>query len=34
MSPRLLAWQATLPKGPMDPDAGSNAYPWPKKAGR
>ncbi len=23
-------WQETLPQGPVDPDAGSNAYPWPK----
>ncbi len=26
---RALTWQQTLPKGPMDADAGSNAYPWP-----
>jgi len=26
----LLAWQATLPEGPVSPAAGSNAYPWPK----
>jgi N-acetylgalactosamine-6-sulfatase len=30
MSQPLLAWRAALPEGPMDPDAGSNAYPWPK----
>jgi len=28
LAERVLAWQATLPKGPVDPDAGSNAYPW------
>ena len=27
---RLLKWQATLPKGPINKDAGSNAYPWPE----
>lgn len=27
---QVLAWQATLPPGPMDPEAGSNAYPWPQ----
>jgi N-acetylgalactosamine-6-sulfatase len=30
LSDRLLAWHATLPKGPVDPDAGSNVYPMPK----
>lgn len=25
----LLAWQRSLPKGPVDPGAGSNKYPWP-----
>jgi N-acetylgalactosamine-6-sulfatase len=29
LSERVLAWQATLPDGPVDADAGSNAYPWP-----
>ncbi len=29
LAEQVLAWQATLPKGPMDPDAGSNAYPFP-----
>lgn len=24
-----LAWQRTLPEGPVDAAAGSNAYPWP-----
>ena len=30
LSEQLLKWQATLPKGPIHKDAGSNAYPWPK----
>ncbi|MBA4065626.1 MAG: N-acetylgalactosamine 6-sulfate sulfatase (GALNS) [Isosphaera sp.] len=30
LAKQALAWQATLPKGPSDPDAGSDAYPWPK----
>lgn len=30
LSARLLEWQATLPKGPVNSDAGSNAYPWPR----
>jgi len=25
----LCDWHASLPPGPVDPDAGSNAYPWP-----
>ena len=29
LASRLLAWQAALPEGPIHPDAGSNAYPWP-----
>jgi arylsulfatase A-like enzyme len=29
LSDQVLRWQATLPEGPFDPDAGSNAYPWP-----
>lgn len=28
---RVLAWHATLPKGPLDPGAGKNDYPWPKE---
>jgi arylsulfatase A-like enzyme len=28
---KSLAWQATLPKGPVEPAAGKNDYPWPKK---
>jgi len=30
LSERLLAWQADLPKGPVDPRAGRNDYPWPR----
>ncbi|MCC6857068.1 MAG: sulfatase-like hydrolase/transferase [Bryobacterales bacterium] len=30
LSGRLLAWQAALPKGPVDPRAGRNDYPWPR----
>jgi arylsulfatase A-like enzyme len=30
LSERLLKWQATLPPGPVEDAAGSNAYPWPK----
>ena len=29
MADRVLAWQDTLPEGPIDANAGSNAYPWP-----
>jgi len=29
LSSRVLEWQATLPKGPVSPGAGSNEYPWP-----
>jgi len=29
LSERLLKWQKTLPPGPLDDAAGSNAYPWP-----
>ena len=29
MSQQVLEWQNTLPEGPLDPNAGSNAYPWP-----
>jgi N-acetylgalactosamine-6-sulfatase len=29
LASRALAWQATLPPGPVSPEAGSNAYPWP-----
>ncbi|MCU0918144.1 MAG: sulfatase-like hydrolase/transferase [Planctomycetes bacterium] len=27
---QVLAWQKTLPAGPIEAVAGSNAYPWPK----
>ncbi len=30
LSRQLLAWNKSLPAGPVHPDAGSNAYPWPK----
>ena len=30
LSQKLLKWQATLPPGPVEDAAGSNAYPWPK----
>jgi len=30
LSRQLLAWRATLPKGPVDPAAGRNDYPWPR----
>ena len=26
----LLTWSDTLPEGPINPNAGSNAYPWPQ----
>ena len=29
LSARAHEWQASLPAGPVSPDAGSNAYPWP-----
>jgi len=31
LSQQVLKWQKTLPPGPIDQTAGSNAYPWPKK---
>jgi len=31
LSEKLLKWQATLPPGPVENTAGSNAYPWPKE---
>ena len=34
MARDVLGWQATLPAGPLDCDAGSNAYPWPRNAGQ
>jgi N-acetylgalactosamine-6-sulfatase len=30
LSAELLAWQQTLPKGHVDPQAGRSGYPWPK----
>ena len=30
LSLEAMSWQGTLPEGPVDPEAGSNAYPWPK----
>jgi N-acetylgalactosamine-6-sulfatase len=30
LSEIALDWQKTLPPGPFDNDAGSNAYPWPR----
>jgi arylsulfatase A-like enzyme len=30
LSKKLLAWQGTLPKGPVEPAAGRNEYPWPQ----
>jgi hypothetical protein len=32
LSEKLLAWKETLPRGPIDPTAGKNDYPWPGKA--
>ncbi len=31
LSQKLLQWQGTLPPGPVEDVAGSNAYPWPKE---
>ena len=30
LSARVKEWAATLPEGPIQPTAGSNAYPWPE----
>ncbi len=30
LSDKVLRWAATLPKGPIDKDAGTNEYPWPR----
>lgn len=30
MAEQVLAWQKTLPPGPVEPGAGKNDYPWPK----
>ena len=32
LADKVLAWQKTLPPGPMDPGAGKNDYPWPGEA--
>jgi len=29
LAAKALAWQKTLPPGPLDPAAGKNDYPWP-----
>ena len=29
LADRVISWQETLPDGPIHPDTGSNAYPWP-----
>ncbi len=29
LSKLVLDWQATLPEGPVEPEAGRNDYPWP-----
>jgi len=31
MAETVLEWQKTLPPGPIDKEAGSNAYPWPRE---
>jgi len=31
LAQRALAWQKTLPEGPVEPAAGKNDYPWPKE---
>ncbi len=31
LAEKVLAWQKTLPKGPINPAAGKNDYPWPGK---
>jgi arylsulfatase A-like enzyme len=30
LATQALTWRDTLPLGPVAPDAGSNAYPWPR----
>lgn len=32
LAKQVLAWQQTLPKGPLDPEAGQNSYPWPGRS--
>ncbi len=34
LSKQALGWQATLPKGTLDPGAGKNEYPWPKETSK
>jgi N-acetylgalactosamine-6-sulfatase len=34
LAQELLAWQKTLPAGPIEPAAGKNDYPWPGTAAR
>jgi arylsulfatase A-like enzyme len=29
LAEKALAWQKTLPEGPVEPSAGKNDYPWP-----
>lgn len=31
LAQKALAWQKTLPEGPVEPVAGKNDYPWPKE---
>ena len=33
LAEEVLAWQATLPAGPVDTSAGRNDYPWPRPSG-
>ncbi|MGQ9573740.1 MAG: sulfatase [Thermoguttaceae bacterium] len=33
LAEKVLAWQKTLPEGPIEPSAGRSDYPWPGKAG-
>jgi arylsulfatase A-like enzyme len=34
LSEQVKAWAATLPEGPVEPEAGKNSYPWPKGRGK
>jgi arylsulfatase A-like enzyme len=31
LSKKAITWQNELPEGPIHPEAGSNAYPWPEE---
>jgi hypothetical protein len=31
LAQKVLAWQKTLPPGPVEPSAGKNDYGWPGK---